>query len=76
MLFTGSSIGAAVAPPLATWLADRYGFRVAFLGTAAAGLLWIPLWLAVAFTAPARRALDRSFAQRRGRPGVRGPAPW
>ncbi len=58
VLFTGSSIGAAVAPPLATWLADAYGWRVAFLGTAAAGLLWIPLWLAVAFTGPARRALD------------------
>lgn len=58
VLFTGSSIGAAVAPPLATWLAARYGFRAAFLGTAAAGLLWVPLWLAVAFTASARRALD------------------
>jgi MFS transporter, ACS family, hexuronate transporter len=63
VLFTGSSIGAAIAPPLATWLAARYGFRAAFLGTAAAGLLWIPLWLAVAFTAPARRALDREPTQ-------------
>jgi len=62
VLFTGSSIGAAIAPPLATWLADRYDYRAAFLGTAAAGLLWIPLWLAVAFRGPARRALDLRHA--------------
>lgn len=61
VLFTGSSIGAAIAPPLATWLADRYSFRFAFFGTAAAGLLWIPLWLALAYNAPARAALDRSY---------------
>jgi ACS family hexuronate transporter-like MFS transporter len=61
VLFTGSSIGAAVAPPLATWLADRWSFRAAFLGTALAGLLWIPLWLSLAFTPQARAALDRSF---------------
>ena len=59
VLFTGSSIGAMIAPPLATWLADRYGFRAAFLGTAVAGLLWVPLWIAVAYAAPARAAIDR-----------------
>ena len=61
VLFTGSSIGAAIAPPLATWLADRWSFRAAFLGTALVGLLWIPLWLSLAFTKPARAALDRNF---------------
>jgi len=61
VLFTGSSIGAAIAPPLATWLADRWSFRAAFLGTAAAGLLWIPLWLVFSFNAPARAALDRTY---------------
>jgi ACS family hexuronate transporter-like MFS transporter len=59
VLFTGSSIGAAIAPPLATWIADRWGWQAAFLGTASAGLLWIPLWLALSFGAPARAALDR-----------------
>ncbi len=61
VLFTGSSIGAAIAPPLATWLAEKWSYRVAFLGTAAAGLLWIPLWLSLAFTPRAKAALDRSF---------------
>ncbi|MFT3768169.1 MAG: MFS transporter [Minicystis sp.] len=58
VLFTGSSIGSMIAPPLATYLADRYGFRAAFLGTALAGLLWVPLWLRVAYADKARRALD------------------
>lgn len=58
VLFTGSSIGAMIAPPLATYLDAKYGFRTAFLGTAAAGLLWVPLWLRFAYTDRARRALD------------------
>ncbi len=45
MLFTGSSIGAMVAAPLAIHLAARYGFRFAFVGTALVGTLWIPFWL-------------------------------
>jgi ACS family hexuronate transporter-like MFS transporter len=45
MLFTGSSIGAMIAAPLAILLEARYGFRFAFVGTAAAGTLWIPFWL-------------------------------
>lgn len=63
VLFTGSSIGAMIAPPLATWLADRYGFRAAFLGTAAAGLLWVPLWIRVAYSAQARAAIDHEQAR-------------
>jgi predicted MFS family arabinose efflux permease len=45
LLFTGSSIGSMVAAPLALSLSARYGFRAAFAGTAAVGLLWIPFWL-------------------------------
>lgn len=45
LLFTGSSLGAMVAAPLALGLQGRYGFRTAFLGTALLGLLWIPFWL-------------------------------
>jgi ACS family hexuronate transporter-like MFS transporter len=58
VLFTGSSIGAMIAPPVATLLNARWGWRVAFLGSAVVGLVWIPLWRAVAFGAAARRALD------------------
>jgi len=41
---SGSMIGATIAPPLIVFLMQRYGFRVAFLVPAIAGLLWIPLW--------------------------------
>jgi MFS transporter, ACS family, hexuronate transporter len=45
LLFTGSYIGAMIAAPLAIALEARYGFRFAFVGTAAVGTLWIPFWL-------------------------------
>jgi MFS transporter, ACS family, hexuronate transporter len=48
----GLGIGAMLAPPVAIWLATHYGWRMAFLATGAAGLLWIPLWNSVARAAP------------------------
>jgi len=39
------SVGAMLAPPLATWIALRWGWRAAFVATGAIGLLWIPMWL-------------------------------
>lgn len=47
LLFTGSSIGAMIAAPLALHLEARHGFRFAFLGTAVIGTAWIPFWLLV-----------------------------
>jgi len=47
ILFTGSSVGGMLAPLIASWLYRLHGWRFAFLGTAAVGLLWIPLWLIV-----------------------------
>jgi ACS family hexuronate transporter-like MFS transporter len=61
VLFTGSSVGAMVAPPLASYLFKIAGWRVAFLGTAAIGLLWIPIWIAMTWRRPAIAArLDTS----------------
>jgi ACS family hexuronate transporter-like MFS transporter len=45
LLFTGSSIGAMIAAPLALLLAAKYNWRWAFVVTAVVGLSWIPLWL-------------------------------
>lgn len=59
VLFTGSSLGAMIAGPLATTIEKHWGFRAAFLGTAVVGLLWVPLWLTVAWRSRAREALDR-----------------
>lgn len=55
LLFTGSSLGAMLAAPLASLLYDAGGWRVAFLGTAMIGLAWVPLWR-LATRAPAVRA--------------------
>lgn len=41
------SLGMVLAPPIATWIAVRSGWRHAFVVTGALGLLWIPVWLAV-----------------------------
>jgi ACS family hexuronate transporter-like MFS transporter len=57
VLFVGSSIGAAIAPPLATGLAGAFGWRASFVGVAMVGLLWIPLWVALTSGA-AKRVLD------------------
>jgi ACS family hexuronate transporter-like MFS transporter len=40
----GVSLGLILAPPIATWLAMRGGWRQAFVVTGALGLAWIPLW--------------------------------
>ncbi len=40
----GVSLGMVLAPPLATWIALRAGWRAAFVVTGVLGLLWIPMW--------------------------------
>jgi ACS family hexuronate transporter-like MFS transporter len=40
----GVSLGLILAPPIATFLALRGGWRQAFVVTGILGLLWIPLW--------------------------------
>lgn len=77
VLFTGSSFGAMLAPPLATGLAAAFGFRAAFVGTAVVGLVWIPVWLAVAFRRDARAALDRAPGANDGseQAGAKGEGP-
>ncbi|MGC9951429.1 MAG: MFS transporter [Bryobacteraceae bacterium] len=44
----GVSLGLILAPPVATWIAMRYGWRQAFVVTGSLGLLWIPLWILTA----------------------------
>jgi ACS family hexuronate transporter-like MFS transporter len=47
----GVSLGMMLAPPLATWLAVRAGWRQTFVVTGLLGLLWIPVWTRVAHLA-------------------------
>ena len=48
----GVSLGAVLAPPVATWIAMRYGWRMAFVLTGTLGFLWIPVWNSVARHSP------------------------
>jgi len=48
----GISLGMILAPPVATWIAVRYGWRMAFVLTGLLGLLWIPVWNWVARRSP------------------------
>jgi ACS family hexuronate transporter-like MFS transporter len=40
----GVSLGAMLAPLVATWLWIRFGWRNAFVATGLLGLAWIPIW--------------------------------
>lgn len=58
VLFTGSSIGGLIAPPLASLLFAWQGWRMAFVTSAVVGLVWLPLWIAVTSLPRARAVLD------------------
>lgn len=80
-LFTGSSLGAVVAPPLATWMSARFGWRFAFIGTAVVGLAWIPVFVLLSRRAPevfARGDAEPSAHPRGGSAFrvLREPAMW
>jgi ACS family hexuronate transporter-like MFS transporter len=47
------SLGMVLAPPVATWIAVRSGWRAAFIVTGLLGLAWIPLWRWASKRAPA-----------------------
>jgi MFS transporter, ACS family, hexuronate transporter len=48
----GVSLGAILAPPLATWIMVRHGWRMAFVVPGVLGLLWIPVWNWTAWHSP------------------------
>jgi ACS family hexuronate transporter-like MFS transporter len=54
LLFTGSSLGAVIAAPLAIAIDVKFGWRAAFAITSAAGLVWVPAWLFVTRKADVR----------------------
>lgn len=73
VLFTGSSIGAALAAALVPSLVAGWGWRAAFVGTTAVGLAWLPCWWFVTRDLP---ALDGpapgASSGPRGLPALRG----
>lgn len=57
LLFTGSSIGAMIAAPLAVAIKAKYGWRTSFLVGSTVGLLWLPLWIFATHTDRIRKRL-------------------
>lgn len=57
LLFTGSSLGAAIAAPLAISLDVAFGWRAAFFIASVLGMVWLPLWLVVTSPKAVRVAL-------------------
>jgi ACS family hexuronate transporter-like MFS transporter len=57
LLFTGSSLGAAIAAPLAISLDVAFGWRAAFLIASVVGMAWLPVWLVVMSAKSVRAAL-------------------
>jgi MFS transporter, ACS family, hexuronate transporter len=70
LLFTGSSLGAMIAAPMASYLYKVAGWRFAFLGTAAAGLVWLPLWIALTSRSAAAAQLDTAGPTEAPKPRV------
>jgi MFS transporter, ACS family, hexuronate transporter len=60
LLFTGSSLGAVVAAPLAIGLDAHFGWRSAFFIASLVGMAWLPLWLVVTGAPAVRDVLARS----------------
>lgn len=44
VLFTGSSVGAAIAAAAVPRLVEAWGWQAAFVAVSAAGLAWLPAW--------------------------------
>jgi ACS family hexuronate transporter-like MFS transporter len=42
---SGTNVGAIVSPLIVPWITLRFGWRMAFIGTGALGLVWIAAWL-------------------------------
>ena len=43
----GTSVGAMITPFIVSWIADRWGWRWAFVLTGALGFAWLILWLKI-----------------------------
>ncbi|WP_414439541.1 MFS transporter [Burkholderia sp. 22PA0106] len=52
----GTSLGAALAPPVVIFLSMRFGWQSAFVATGALGLVWATLWYAF-YRSPSQHAL-------------------
>jgi MFS transporter, ACS family, hexuronate transporter len=57
---SGSSLGAMIAPPLVAWITIRFGWRYAFVGTGALGLIWVTAFQIFRKLHPEMEAAERA----------------
>ncbi len=57
---SGSSLGAMIAPPLVAWITIRFGWRYAFIGTGALGLIWVTAFQIFRKLHPEMEAAERA----------------
>lgn len=76
---SGTNVGAILAPLIVPWLTLRFGWRMAFIGTGALGMLWIIAWLAF-YRRPEESKLvspgELAFIQSGGETATPTPVPW
>jgi ACS family hexuronate transporter-like MFS transporter len=58
------SLGLVLAPPVATWIALRSGWRAAFIVTGLFGLVWLPVWSWMSRRVPAAAPPEPAAADR------------
>ena len=63
LLYLGNSLGSALCVPLAVWLESKYGWRGTFTRVALIGVVWIPVWMVVAYSGNIR-AKDNDYLTR------------
>lgn len=57
----GATVGAIIAVPLTIFIALRHGWPAVFILSGVAGLVWVPIWLAIYRNAPASEANEGSL---------------
>jgi MFS transporter, ACS family, hexuronate transporter len=76
---SGTNIGAIVAPLIVPWLTMRFGWRMAFIGTGALGMVWIIVWLAL-YRPPEQSKLvspgELALIQSGSESASPAPVPW
>ncbi len=76
---SGTNVGALLAPLVVPWLAIRYGWQSAFIGTGMLGSIWIVWWM-VAFRSPADHpkltTRERAWIEQDGPVDLGAPVPW
>jgi MFS transporter, ACS family, hexuronate transporter len=67
----GAQFGSVIAPPIVVFLASQFGWRMAFVIPALAGLVWLIPWFA---TFPDKQTIAAISVKPAGAPAAAGPA--